>query len=80
MKLRFRQWVADHRACPWYLREEYAAVNRGTRRARRSHAKAKPKEADPLRDGQNPSESEGAGEDATETEPSSDEEAKMMHA
>ena len=43
VKRRFRQWI-DNSACPWYIREEHAAVNRGTRRARRSHAKAEPKE------------------------------------
>ena len=79
VKLRFRQWMDDP-ACPWHIREGYVAANRCVRRARRSHAKAKPKEADPLLDGQNTSESEGAGEEATETETSSDEEAKMMHA
>ena len=79
VKLRFRQWMDDP-ACPWYIREEYVAANRRIRRARRRHGKAEPKEADPLLDTQNPSEFDGAGEEATEIESSSDEEAKMTHA
>ena len=78
VKLRFRQWMDDP-ACPWYIREEYVAANRRTRRVRRSHAKPKPNEPDP-QDDKDLSEPDGAGDGATETEISSDEETKMLHA
>ena len=46
VKLRFRKWTYDS-VCPWYIREDYAAANRSTRRARRSHATIDPKENNP---------------------------------
>jgi hypothetical protein len=78
VKRRFRQWM-DQPSVPWYIREEYVTANRRTRRTRRIHAKTKPTEAEPPLDGENLSESEGEGGHPTETESSSDEEAKMTH-
>lgn len=78
VKRLFRQWM-DDTACPWYIREEYVAANRRTRRVRRSHTKPKPNEPD-LQDNKDLSEPDGAGEGTTEIETSSDEETKMMQA
>ena len=75
----FRQWVDGRQdvPCPWYVEEEYYSANNHARRVRRSRAKPDPKQTDANADHQD-THLEG-GEAATETEPSTDEEAKMKH-
>ena len=67
IKQRFRDWV-DTSACPWYLREEYAAANNRKRRVRRGSQK--PADAE---QGEGDADGEGAlGSDASESEATSE--------
>ena len=75
----FRQWCSGLKdaPCPWYIAEEYYFANNHARRVRRSRATPDPKQTDANADHLD-TQLEG-GEAATETEPGSDDEAKMKH-